>query len=364
MEFVDCRAGGAPGPECPGPGCPGPSGLPRAAYLLGRLLSFDLLVNNWDRLPVGGAWATHTGNPGNILWAPAGAAAGAACPASVLPVAIDFAIQPITSPAALAEYVDRVRAIMRMVLARYCAELAEDATSAAALGRLRATAGAWLRATCPADEAPPADPTNKAMGDVFWAARAELREHANMCASATGPNLDTDILNTHLARGLAQHALFSMVRLAPEIGLWQEARRSEAPPEGGQDAWVPWAEALLSACTLPDPGPGDLLDALRLPPVSLEAMLTEARVELGPPPGGVSTPGSPARGSADAAPSVPPALPPKAAHESGLLSRGATLTDGIETMRMVAGGGLFLALVDTARALAAGHAWRLESPPQ
>jgi hypothetical protein len=93
MEFVD--------------GC-AMMGMPAHLYLkeerkqaslwfeLGRLMGFDLLINNFDRLPL--AWSNE-GNLGNIMLG--------SRTQSV--VAVDQSVRPITHPDGLRNYLDRVK---------------------------------------------------------------------------------------------------------------------------------------------------------------------------------------------------------------------------------------------------------------
>jgi hypothetical protein len=70
----------------------------RVWHVLGRLMGFDVLINNFDRLPL--AWSNE-GNLGNVMLS------------TVLdgPVGIDHSVHPITNPAGLQNYLDRVRRV-------------------------------------------------------------------------------------------------------------------------------------------------------------------------------------------------------------------------------------------------------------
>lgn len=70
----------------------------RVWHVLGRLMGFDVLINNFDRLPL--AWSNE-GNLGNVMLS------------TVLdgPVGIDHSVHPITNPAGLQNYLGRVRRV-------------------------------------------------------------------------------------------------------------------------------------------------------------------------------------------------------------------------------------------------------------
>merc|ERR1712062_927972 len=67
---------------------------------LGRLMAFDMLINNFDRLPL--AWSNE-GNLGNIMLG-----------SRLEPVVgIDQCVNPITHPAGLSCYLQRVRQVVQ-----------------------------------------------------------------------------------------------------------------------------------------------------------------------------------------------------------------------------------------------------------
>jgi len=99
MEFADgCVMMGLPAHQllC---GKDAFSDLPRLWHALGRLAAFDILINNFDRLPL--VWS-NDGNLGNVMLGSRGGAV----------VGIDQAVHPINHVEGLENYKERVRKLV------------------------------------------------------------------------------------------------------------------------------------------------------------------------------------------------------------------------------------------------------------
>jgi hypothetical protein len=99
MEFVDgCSMMGMPAHVYLSEHRAHPSpNHPNLWYDLGKLMGFDMLINNFDRLPL--AWSNE-GNLGNVMLGSR---------VNII-VGVDQSVQPITHPEGLRNYQDRVRA--------------------------------------------------------------------------------------------------------------------------------------------------------------------------------------------------------------------------------------------------------------